>query len=71
MDTELRMKDKLVPMFEAELARRFAYPPLITRLERELFHIQDRIFLVNAKESIIGNIEKVVSWYYRHTAALP
>ena len=71
MDTELRMKDKLVPMFEAELARRFAYPPLITRLERELFHIQDRIFLVNAKESIIGNIEKVVSWYYQHTAALP
>ena len=71
MDTELRMKDKLVPMFEAELARRFAYPPLITRLERELFHIQDRIFLVNAKESIIGNIEKVVSWYYQHTGALP
>ena len=71
MDTELRMKDKLVPMFEAELARRFAYPPPITRLERELFHIQDRIFLVNAKESIIGNIEKVVSWYYKHTSALP
>ncbi len=65
MDTELRMKDKLVPMFEAELARRFAYPPLITRLERELFHIQDRIFLVNAKESIIGNLEKVVSRYYQ------
>jgi hypothetical protein len=50
-------------MFEVELARRLAYPPTITRLERELFHIQDRIFLVNAKESIIGNIEKVVSWY--------
>jgi hypothetical protein len=65
MDTELRMKDKLVPLFEAELARRSAYPPLITRLERELFHIQDRIFLVNAKESIIGNIEKVVSRYFQ------
>jgi len=71
MDTELRMKDKLVPMFEAELARRYAYPPPVTRLERELFHIQDRIFLVNAKESIIQNIEQVVSWYYQHTAALP
>jgi hypothetical protein len=70
MDTELRMKDKLVPMFEAELARRFAYPPLITRLERELFHIQDRIFLVNAKESIVGNIEKVVSWYYHKAGNL-
>jgi hypothetical protein len=70
MDTELRMKDKLVPMFEAELARRFAYPPLITRLERELFHIQDRIFLVNAKESIIGNIEQVVSRYYQQSGNL-
>lgn len=70
MDTELRMKDKLVPMFEAELARRFAYPPLIARLERELFHIQDRIFLVNAKESIIGNIEKVVSRYYQQSGNL-
>jgi hypothetical protein len=70
MDTELRMKDKLVPMFEAELARRFAYPPLITRLQRELFYIQDRIFLVNAKESIIQNIEQVVSWYYQKAGNL-
>jgi hypothetical protein len=71
MDTELRMKDKLVPMFEAELARRFAYPPPVTRLERELFHIQDRIYLMNAKESIISNIEVVVSRYYQLTGALP
>ncbi len=70
MDTELRMKDKLVPMFEAELARRFAYPPPITRRERELFQIQDRIFLVNAKESIIRNIETVVSWYYQKAVIL-
>lgn len=70
MDTELRMKDKLVPMFEAELARRFSYPPPITRMERELFHIQDRTFLVNAKESIIGNLEKVVSWYYQKAGNL-
>ena len=32
------MQDNPVPMFEAELARRFAYPPLIRRLEREWFH---------------------------------
>ena len=70
MDTELRMKDKIVPMFEAELARRFAYPPPLTRLERELFQVQDRIFIVNAKESIVRNIETVVSRHYRHTAAL-
>jgi hypothetical protein len=57
-------------MFEAEPARRSAYPPLITCLEREPFHIQDRIYLVNAKENIVGNIEKVVSWYYQKAGNL-
>ena len=71
MDTELRMKDKLVPMFEKELQKRYDDPPKVLRLERELFQIQDRIFIVNAKESIIHNFEKVVIWHYQHTAVLP
>ncbi len=70
MDTELRMKDKLVPMFEKELQTRFKQPPNVVRMERELFQIQDRIFIVNAKESIIGNIEKVVGWYYQKAGNL-
>lgn len=61
MDTELRMKDKIVPMFEQELIRRHAVPPPVERLERELFHIRDRIYLVNAKESILRNIAAVVA----------
>jgi len=65
MDTELRMKDKIVPMFERELQKRYDPPPDVVRIERELFHIQDRIFIVNAKESIIGNIEKVMRWHYQ------
>jgi hypothetical protein len=65
MDTELRMKDKLVPMFEKELQKRYKPPPNVDRMERELFQIQDRIFIVNAKESIIGNMERIVSWYYQ------
>jgi hypothetical protein len=65
MDTELRMKDKVVPMFEQELAKRMAEPLPVLRIERELFHLQDRIFIVNAKESIIGNLEKVVNRYFR------
>jgi hypothetical protein len=64
MDTELRMKDKIVPMFESELKKRFPKPPAVTQIERELFEIENRIFIINAKESIIRNIEKVVSWYY-------
>jgi len=70
MDTELRMKDKLVPMFEKELARRFPDPPPVLRVERELFQIKDRIFIVNAKESIVGNLERVFGEYYRRCAAL-
>ena len=60
MDTELRMKDKLVPMFEQELAKRSSSPPEVVRIERELFHLEDRIYIVNAKESIGRNLEKVI-----------
>ncbi len=69
MDTELRMKDKIVPMFENELKKRFPEPPAVTRIERELFEIENRIFIINAKESIIGNIEKVVHRYYKQGRA--
>jgi Holliday junction resolvase-like predicted endonuclease len=65
MDTELRMKDKIVPMFEAELKRRGPEPPAVVRMEKELFQISGRIFIINAKESIAGNIEKVLRRYFR------
>ncbi|HUI46486.1 MAG TPA: hypothetical protein VL122_10960 [Nitrospirota bacterium] len=70
MDTELRMTDKLVPMFEKELQRRNDDPPRVIRMERELFQIRDRIFIINARESILQNLEKVMSWYYRKTSGL-
>lgn len=65
MDTELRMKDKIVPMFEAELSRRYAVPPVVARMEKELFQIENRIFIINAKDSIISNMEKVLYRYFR------
>lgn len=70
MDTELRMKDKLVPMFAKELGRRYVKPPEVIRLERELFQIEGRVFIVNAKESLVQNIEKVVSRLIRKEAGL-
>ncbi len=60
MDTELRMKDKIVPMFEEELG------PNIERIEKEIFHAHKRIFIMNSKDSIIHNIETVLSWYYKN-----
>jgi hypothetical protein len=70
MDTELRMKDKVVPMFEKELQKRYEEPPEVRRMERELFAIQDRIFIINAKESLVQNIEKVVNWFFKKTLGL-
>ncbi len=61
MDTELRMKDKIVPMFEACLSRRSAAPPSVRRLERELFHADRRVFIVNAKESLARNLGTVIA----------
>jgi len=75
MDTELRMKDKIVPMFEEELNKRsadslsmiIAQPERVKveRIEKELFQIENKIFIINAKESIVNNMEKVLSFYFR------
>jgi len=68
VDTELRMKDKMVPMFEEELARRKSTPPPVARIEKELFGIGDRIFIINSKDSVLGNVEKVLAWHFRSPA---
>lgn len=59
-DTQLRMKDKIAVMFERELRRRHGaswrkkYP--LQRLERELFGIGDRLFIVNSDPDLVLNI---------------
>lgn len=65
MDTELRMKDKIVPMFEEELVRRSAGETGVRRVERELFRTGDRIFIINSKDGIVRNIETVLNIYFR------
>ncbi|TAL23541.1 MAG: hypothetical protein EPN94_09315 [Nitrospirae bacterium] len=70
MDTELRMKDKIVPMFEEELRKRLLSPPPVLRLEKELFHIWDKIFIINARDSITNNIEKALVRYFRAGAKI-
>lgn len=79
MDTELRMKDKIVPMFEEEIMKKplheisslygtsaeGAQPPQLRRMEKELFHMYDKTFIINSKDSIVNNLEKVLSWHYR------
>ncbi len=71
MDTELRMKDKIVPMFEHELKNRFREPPAVRRMEKELFEIAcdgielPKVFIINAKDGIVSNIERVLTRHFR------
>ena len=59
-DTHLRMKDKLVVMFEEEMRRRYGesaqqeYP--VQRLHNEIFSINNIIFISNTKPGIVSNI---------------
>ncbi len=60
-DTQLRMKDKLVVMFEEELNRRYGeesrelYP--VERLIEELFHVRHRIFIINSRKGVMENFQ--------------
>ncbi len=64
VDTELRMKDKIVPMFENELSRRYKKTITAERIVKELFHINRKIFIINAKENISSNIETVFTFLW-------
>jgi len=57
-DTQLRMKDKIVLMFEEELSERYGTTSVrfpVERLVDELFHINHRIYIVNSKREIAAN----------------
>lgn len=63
-DTELRMKDKVVPLFEQALADRgVALRP--RRLKRELFTVGPAIFIANAHPELVGNLSCCVSHLLR------
>ena len=52
-DTHLRMKDKIVQMFEEEIA----HPtPSLQRLSGELFHLRHRIYILNSKKDLVKNL---------------
>lgn len=69
-DTQLRMKDKLVVMFEEELERRYGRPSKglypVERLIEELFHIGHRLFIVNSKKDVVENFGICLRDYLRY-----
>jgi len=68
-DTQLRMKDKLVVLFQEELENRFGpqasqtHP--VVRLVDELFHVHDRIFIVNSRKDVVHNFGTCLNHFLR------
>ncbi len=61
VDTELRLKDKIVPLFEAE-GSAAGYPNLddagwAEKIGDEIFFLKPGLYLFGSKRSIIGNME--------------
>lgn len=59
-DTQLRMKDKILPMFEDVLKQRAhegGKPRLmVTRMVRELFQVGEQIFIINSDPDVTTNL---------------
>jgi len=65
MDTELRMQDKIVPMFAESLWLRTGRQPAVRRLTREIYVAADRYLIMNARPEIAANLETVLAWRSR------
>lgn len=68
-DTALRMKDKIVPLFEAALSKRPAWAAVAAcrprRLKDELFQVAGRIFIINGDPDLARNIGFCLRSFFR------
>jgi hypothetical protein len=68
-DTQLRMKDKLVVLFQQELENRYGHQAYqthpVVRLIDELFHIHDHIFIVNSRKDAVHNFGTCLNHFLR------
>jgi hypothetical protein len=73
VDTELRLKDKMVPLLEAERAGRsygFADPPRpAEKIGEEIFFLDPGIYLFGAKRSIITNLAACFRHFFAFSTA--
>lgn len=60
VDTELRLRDKIIPLFETELAARGVFPRgdfiPVEKIGDEIFLIPPRMYVLNSKRSIARNM---------------
>lgn len=62
VDTELRMKDKIVQMFEEEYRQRGKAAHL-RRLVDELFLCEDRIFVANSRPGLVSSLGRCLRYW--------
>lgn len=60
VDTELRLRDKIIPLFETELSARGSFPRgeviPVEKIGDEIFLIPPRLYVLNSKRSIAKNM---------------
>ena len=58
VDTELRMRDKLVPLLAGALEAEGKMGPewAVTRLVNEIFHVRHMIYLINSRKGVYSNL---------------
>jgi hypothetical protein len=61
VDTALRLSDKVVPMLADELARRSETAPEPCRVEKELWMLGRRLYVVNSRPDLMANIGRVIA----------
>jgi hypothetical protein len=61
VDTALRLGDKVVPMLEAELGRHVGRTAAPRRVVRELWALTPRLYAVNAKNDLVGNVARALA----------
>ena len=77
VDTHLRMLDKIVPMFEEAIEKRYGqrrddlFP--VRRVVDELFHINHRMYIVNTKKDAVDNVNRCLIdfLFYERAESLP
>jgi hypothetical protein len=63
-DTQLRMRDKLVPLFASEITRRrLGWRPV--RLEREIWRVGSEVFLLNSDPDLGRNLGTCLAVHFR------
>jgi hypothetical protein len=64
VDTHLRMKDKLVPLLSEALREEGVKDAEMTRVEKETFEWNGRLYITNSKRDIVANLSLCLRSYF-------